>query len=175
MKRIFVSVVGLLALFTVVCVAAEPRQAGRVADYSVGSVGFNPFASMNIVVYALNDPRISGVTCHVQIVENRGMTLASNPSNSSIACRQTGPIDRAQLATIGRGPNGEVVFADGQGGLDWRRGILAALSGLFKEVTVRRFYDEANDTLIYISNANRAVEGSPRASISTVPLHGVPR
>ena len=43
-------------------------------------------------------------------------------------------------------------------------------SWLFKKLQVVRFYDRPNNTLIYLSYSDKLVEGSPKNSISTVPI-----
>ena len=40
----------------------------------------------------------------------------------------------------------------------------------FKELHVVRFYDKPNNTLVYLSYSDRVIEGSPKNSISTVPI-----
>ena len=114
----------------------------------------------DIIVEALADPDVAGVTCHISYFE-RGLidrlqkgNWFEDPSNSSISCRQTGPIE---VGDIRRGPEGENVFAE-------RRSII------FKSLRVKRIFDEDNNTLIYISHARDVQNGSAKMSMSTVPL-----
>ena len=37
---------------------------------------------------------------------------------------------------------------------------------------MRRIYDEANQTLVYVVYSRQVQEGSAKMAISTVPLHG---
>ncbi len=115
----------------------------------------------DIVVEAVADPKVKGVTCHLAYFE-RGLidrlqkgNWFEDPSNSSIACRQTGPIE---IGDISRDDEGETVFSE-------RRSII------FKSLKVKRIYDEANNTLIYISHARDVQNGSAKMSMSTVPLY----
>lgn len=122
----------------------------------------NDFAGNEIVLEALTDPKVEGVTCHMSHFD-RGfwdrMTKGNwfeDPSNASIACRQTGAI---KIGDIDRDRNGETVFTQRQ-------------SLIFKTLAVRRIYDDANDTLIYVVYSRRPVEGSSKMAISTISLFG---
>ena len=106
------------------------------------------------------DPDVPGVTCHLAYFERSTLDRLvqgnwfEDPSNSSIACRQTGPIT---LGEVARGPEGEEIFSERQ-------------SLLLKTLSITRIYDEANNTLIYLAHAREVTEGSAKMSISTVPL-----
>jgi CreA protein len=53
-------------------------------------------ANHRICVYAYDDPKIPGVTCHVSQARTGGIKgsigVAEDPSQFSLACRQIGPI-----------------------------------------------------------------------------------
>jgi len=53
-------------------------------------------ANHKICVDAFRDPKVPGVTCHVSQARTGGVSgslgLAQDPSQFSLACRQTGPI-----------------------------------------------------------------------------------
>ena len=125
----------------------------------VGRVGVD-WTGNDVVIEAIADPKVSGVTCHIAYFERSVLDRLKqgnwfeDPSNAAIACQQTGPID---LGNIARGPKGERVFSEGR-------------SLVFKSLRVTRIYDEANRTLIYLSHANELIEGSAKMSISTVPV-----
>lgn len=115
----------------------------------------------DLVIEALSDPKVDGVTCHITYFE-RGLidrlqkgNWFEDPSNSSISCRQTGPI---KIGDIDRSDEGEDVFSE-------RRSII------FKTLKVKRIFDEKNQTLIYISHARDVQNGSAKMSMSTVPLY----
>ena len=121
----------------------------------------NDFAGNEIKVEALGDPKVKGVTCHLSHFD-RGFwdrvakgNWFENPSNASIACRKTGPIE---IGDIDRDKNGEEVFTQRQ-------------SLIFKSLAVRRIYDEANNTLIYVAYSRRPVEGSAKMAVSTISLY----
>lgn len=121
----------------------------------------NDFAGNEIKVQALSDPKVAGVTCHLSHFDRGFWDRVSkgnwfeDPSNASIACRQTGPIT---IADIDLDKNGEEVFSQ-------------RMSLVFKSIAVRRIYDEANNTLIYVVYSRRPVEGSAKMSLSTISLY----
>ena len=43
---------------------------------------------------------------------------------------------------------------------------------VLKSLRVKRIYDEANQTLIYLVHARELADGSAKLAISTVPLYG---
>ena len=113
-------------------------------------------ANHKVCVEAFADPKVPGVTCHVSQARTGGVSgalgLAEDPSQFSLACRQTGPITLpAKL------PSDEVVFSEDT-------------SILFKETRVVRLWDEKHRTLVYLGISRKLIEGAPANSISTVPV-----
>ncbi len=129
------------------------------SDNEVGDVSLGWFTTKDIKIEIVDDPKVSGVTCHISHVE-ANLDFA-DPSDMSIACRQTGPITMAMLSTIDRSKSGETVFKTSK-------------SILFKSLKIRRILDADNKTLIYLSYSTKEVEGSHKHSMSTVPLWGNP-
>lgn len=134
---------------------------GAASADEVGKVGVD-WLGNDIVVEAIGDPEVEGVTCHVTYFE-RGLidrlqqgNWFEDPSNSSIACRQTGPIT---IGDIDLDRNGEEVFQQ-------RRSII------LKTLVINRIYDRENDTLIYLAHTREMQQGSAKMAISTVPLYG---
>lgn len=135
--------------------------AAPVSAEQVGEIGVD-WLGNDIIIEAVHDPKVEGVTCHVTYFD-RGVidrlqkgNWFEDPSNSSISCRQTGPI---AIGDIDLGGDGEEVFKQRQ-------------SLIWKSVVVKRIYDEKNDTLIYLSHARQVQDGSAKMAISTVPLYG---
>ena len=131
------------------------------AAEQVGEVGVDWFGN-DILIEAIHDPLVQGVTCHVSYFD-RGVidrlqkgNWFEDPSNASIACRQTGPIT---IGKIEMDKDGEEVFKQRQ-------------SLVWKSLVVNRIYDKENDTLIYLAHARQVQDGSAKMSISTVPLYG---
>jgi CreA protein len=133
--------------------------AAPLAAQEVGRVGVD-WVGNDILIEALPDPGVTGVTCHVAYFERSLIDRVTqgnwfeDPSNSSIACRQTGPIE---IGDIARGAEGEEIFSERQ-------------SIILKSLRVTRIYDEANQVLVYLAHASELTEGSAKMSISTVPL-----
>ena len=141
---------GLLA------VTALPVSAQQVGEVGVDWLG------NDIIIEAIKDPQVEGVTCHVSYFE-RGIVdrlqkgdWFEDPSDSSISCRQTGPIT---IGDIEMDEEGEEVFKQG-------------ISLIWKKQVVNRIYDKTNETLIYLSHSRQVQDGSAKMSLSTVPLYG---
>ncbi len=133
----------------------SPAAAEQVGNVDVDWLG------NDIVIEAFADPKVDGVTCHVSYFE-RGLIdrlqkgdWFEDPSNSAISCRQTGPIS---VGDIDRSDEGESIFAE-------RRSII------WKSLSVKRIFDAANQTLIYVAHARDVQDGSAKMSISTIPLY----
>ena len=133
--------------------------AGFAHAEQVGEVGVD-WVGNDIVVEALHDPEVDGVTCHIAYFE-RGLidrlskgNWFEDPSNSSISCLKTGPV------VIGR------IDLDRSGEEVWDRGR----SLVFKQLAVRRIYDAESDAMMYVSFSRKPVDGSAKMSLSTVPL-----
>ena len=145
-----------LHLAALLCLSPLTTQAEQVGEVGVDWTG------NDILIEAVSDPKVEGVTCHVAYFDRGLLDRLSkgnwfeDPSNASIACRQTGPIT---IGDIDRDENGEDVFS-------------ASRSIIFKSLRVKRIFDEANQTLIYLVHANELVDGSAKLAISTVPLYG---
>ncbi|MBB6178644.1 CreA protein [Rhizobium flavum] len=150
---------------TALLVSAAALAAGMFAAAAsaevVGKVGVD-WIGNDIIVEAVADPEVKGVTCHVTYFDRsiidrlKQGNWFEDPSNSSIACRQTGPIEIGDI-DLSRG--GEEVFRQGR-------------SLIWKDLLVKRIYDKTNDTLVYLAHSRQVIEGSAKMAISTVPLYG---
>ncbi|WMN61117.1 CreA family protein [Pseudoalteromonas xiamenensis] len=120
-------------------------------------VSLGLFTTKDVIVSGWTDPKVTGVTCHVSHIE-ANLDFA-DPSDMSIACRQTGPITAEQMSQVKLGNSGEVVFSTSK-------------SVLFKSLKVRRVYDPESKTLLYISYSTKETSGSHHHALSTVPLFG---
>ncbi len=135
--------------------AAAPALAEEVGSFR------NDWTGNSIVIEAIPDPKVQGVTCHLTHFERSLIDRLSkgnwfiDPSNSSIACRQTGPI---KVGDINLSEHGEEVFSE-------------RLSLIFKSLAVRRIYDKKNETLVYVVYSRQVKDASAKMSISTVPLY----
>lgn len=113
-------------------------------------------ANHRVCIYAYDDPKIAGVTCHVSQARTGGIKgslgLAEDPSQFSIACRQVGPIVLPQKLA-----DDEVVFSDDT-------------SLIFKETKISRFFDRKRNVLVYLAISRKLIEGAPSNAISSVPI-----
>lgn len=109
-----------------------------------------------IVIEAFDDPKVDGVTCHLSRAKKGGVTgavgLATDTSDAAIACRQVGPITIKEELK-----DGELVFNK-------------RTSVLFKTMQVVRFLDKTRNVLVYLVYSDKLIDGSPKNSISTVPI-----
>ncbi|UJP05746.1 MAG: CreA family protein [Nitrosomonas sp.] len=117
-------------------------------------------ANDKIVIEAFDDPEIPGATCYLSRAKTGGVSgvvgVAEDTSDASIACRQIGPITLSEKIKNGK-RDGEEVFKK-------------STSLLFKSLQVVRFYDPKRNVLIYLSYSDRIIEGSPKNSISVIPI-----
>ncbi|MCK9394418.1 MAG: CreA family protein [Methylobacter sp.] len=146
----------LLVATIVLSILAFTAAAEEIGD--VSTVFKLLGANHKIVVEAFDDPDVPGVACHISRAKTGGVKgavgLAEDPSDASIACRQIGAIDASKLGQL---KNGEVVFKE-------------SLSLVFKSLQVVRFYDKKRNVLVYLAYSDKVIEGSPKNSISSVPV-----
>ncbi len=117
-------------------------------------------ANDKIVIEAFDDPDIAGATCYLSRAKTGGVSgmvgVAEDTSDASIACRQIGPISLPEKVKNGD-EDGVEVFKK-------------STSLLFKSLQVVRFYDAKRNVLIYLTYSDRIIEGSPKNSISIIPV-----
>ena len=156
MRRVLLFTAGLAGLILVLFVwwiASQPDR-GTTGEVSTRFRFLGP--NDKIVIDAFDDPKVPGVACHLARAQTGGMKgglgVAEDTSDASIACRQVGPIRIA-----GELREGEPVF-------DERRSLI------FKHLQVVRFHDRERNVLVYVAYSGRMIEGSPKNSISSVPI-----
>lgn len=158
MRRV-ASIAGVIVLVLVLLFAAwlwlRPSR-GTTGEVSTNFRWLGP--NDKIVVDGFDDPKVKGVACHIARAQTGGIKgglgFAEDTSDASIACRQVGPIKMDRDLR-----DGESVFEE-------RR------SFLFKDLNVVRFYDKERNVLVYVSYSDRVIKGSPKNSISSVPIMG---
>ncbi|MBF0324179.1 CreA family protein [Magnetospirillum moscoviense] len=143
-----------IALVAFLALIAGPAKAEEIGSVSTVFKMLGP--NDKIVVEAFDDPKISGVTCYLSRAKKGGVSgglgVAEDPSDASIACRQVGP-----MAFKAKFKEGETVFEKDT-------------SLLFKTIQVVRFHDKERNVLVYLVYSDRIIEGSPKNSISVVPV-----
>jgi CreA protein len=131
--------------------AVRAEQLGEV-DTAFKLIGPNH----KVVIEAYDDPKVGGVTCYVSRARTGGISgavgLAEDRAEASIACRQVGAIEFKEAV-----PRQEEVFNE-------------RLSILFKRLRVVRVLDTRRKVLVYLTYSDRLIDGSPRNSVTAVPL-----
>jgi len=152
MNRRFVAIRALaLAIGMAVGTAAHAQRIGEV-DTVFKLIG----PDHKIVVDAYDDPKVAGVTCFVSRAKTGGIKgglgLAEDTADASIACRQVGPIGITKPL-----PVQEDMFTE-------------RISLIFKKLRVVRMVDVRRNVLVYLTYSDRVIEGSPKNSLSVVPV-----
>lgn len=141
----------LLPLLLVPFVTARAEPIGEV-DTVFKWVG----PDHKIVVEAHDDPKVQGVTCYTSRAKTGGIKgalgVAEDRSEAAIACRQVGPISFVKPL-----PEQEEVFSE-------------RISLVFKKLRIVRMVDRKRNTLVYLTYAERLIEGSPQNSVTAVPV-----
>ena len=120
------AIVPLLALGLTACDSSD----------EVGDVGLGWFTMKDIKLNTWVDPVVTVVTCHVASIE-ADLSL-SDPSDSSISCRQTGDITPEMIAQIDKSKSGEVVFKKPK-------------RSFFRTLRFRRIFNPITQPLLYFS------------------------
>ncbi len=119
--------------------------------------------SDKIVIEKFHDPDIPEIVLYVTRADRGGVKgalgLAEDKSDASIAARLVRPLS-GPIPDAVKKNDGKEVFERSQ-------------SLIFKRLMVRRFYDEENNVVVYITHTREVVAGGYKNSISVVPL-GMP-
>lgn len=109
-----------------------------------------------LAVYGIDDPVVSGVSCHYTQPEKGGLGglfgTAEEVSDISLSCHQIGPVSFNEKFA-----QGDVVFSE-------RRSLI------FKRMQIVRGCDEKRNVLIYMVYSDKMIEGSPKNATSAVPI-----
>lgn len=109
-----------------------------------------------VIVEVFDDPKVAGVACYLSRAKTGGICgalgLAEDKAEASIACRQVG-----EIRLGGPLPKQEEVFSE-------------KTSILFKRQRVVRMVDTKRNALIYLTYSDRLIDGSPKNSVTAVPL-----
>ncbi|AJW53847.1 CreA family protein [Burkholderia pseudomallei] len=139
------------------CAALLPIASTALGE-EVASVNtnFRLTGSDRVVVEAYDDPLVSGVTCYVSRARTGGIKgtlgIAEDPTEASIACRQVAPIRFTEPLR-----QQTDVFSE-------------RLSFIFKTLHVVRVVDKKRNTLVYLTYSDRIATGSPKNSVTAVPV-----
>lgn len=109
-----------------------------------------------LATYVIDDPAVAGVACYFTVPEIGGWAgwagFAEERSETSISCRQVGPIKIS-----GKFEQGEEIYRQ-------RRSLF------FKKMQIVRGCDAKRNVLVYLAYTDKIIEGSPQNSTSTVPI-----
>lgn len=146
-----------LLLIAAALLLAAPGLA-RADDLACVSTTFKLLSPNDkVCVSEFDDPKVPGVTCHISQARKGGwgqpLGLNEDPSNFSVACRQTGPIS----VDLSKLPREEEAFTE-------------KTSIFFKATRIYRLPDEKHHTLVYLAISSKLINGSPANAISTVPI-----
>ena len=141
----------LPCLFLFACTNASSE---RVGDVDTVFQWLGP--DHKIVVDAFDDPKVTGVVCYLSRAKTGGIKgglgLAEDTADASVACRAVGVISfKEKLKQT------EEVFSQSS-------------SILFKHVRVVRMVDVKRNALVYLVYSDKLVEGSPKNSVTAVPV-----
>lgn len=156
----------LLTYLLVLVVAVAMAGAGiwwlvssRQRGQEIGSVNtaFHLLGSDGISVEAFDDQAIDGVTCYLSRARVGGLKgnlgLAADKTEASIACRQT----KEQVTVKGALPANEEIFNE-------------KMSAVFKTLHVVRMVDTQRNVLLYLTYSDKLLDGSPKNSLTAVPV-----
>jgi CreA protein len=139
---------------TLLALAAAAVHAEPIGDVNTAFQWIGP--DHKIVVEAYDDPKVAGVTCYVSRAKTGGIKgalgVAEDKAEASIACRQVGPVSVAKPL-----PQQEEVFSE-------------RISLVFKRLRIVRMVDRQRNTLVYLTYSDRLVDGSPKNSVTAVPI-----
>jgi len=141
-------------LIALLCLGAAMAGAETVGDVSTTFKLLSP--NDKVVVDVFDDPAVNGVSCYLSHARTGGykgaLGLAEDTSDASVACRQVGPISF-------------------KGKIDRQEEVFTARSSfLFKHVRVVRMVDVKRNTLVYLVYSDKLVDGSPKNSVTAVPV-----
>ena len=144
----------LSALSLCMLAASLPVQAETIGSVDTVFKWVGP--DHKIVVDAYDDPLVEGVSCYVSRAKKGGIKgglgLAEDRSEASLTCHAVGPIVIKQPLK-----QQDEVFSE-------------RISVLFKHLRVVRMVDAKRNTLVYMTYADRVIEGSPQNSVTAVPV-----
>ena len=110
-----------------------------------------------IAIEVFDDPGVEGVSCYVSRAKKGGIPgwfgVGEDTSDASVACRQIGEVIRIPKPIA----LNEVIFSEQR-------------SLVFKHLHVARIVDPKRNVLTYLVYSDKLVDGSPKNSITAVPV-----
>jgi CreA protein len=143
------------SLLALLCSAAAiAAHAETIGDVSTTFKLLSP--NDKVVVDVFDDPAVEGVACYLSHAKTGGyagaLGFAEDTADAAVACRQVGPISFKEK-------------------IDKQDEVFNARSSfLFKHVRVVRMVDTKRNTLVYLVYSDKIIEGSPKNSVTAVPV-----
>ena len=118
----------------------------KIAEITLKGLMFKD--KLNVLVF--QDPQMPFISIYLTHIKAGGFAMA-DPSNNSIATRLTGDV-------------GKIVEKSNSAVINLKKSIG------WKTLKIARFYDKANNTMVYVTYSTKVIEGSLKHSMSVVPL-----
>lgn len=135
-------------LITTVVLAVSMMISGSALAeglFSVETSGFMFKDKINVEVF--DDPTISGISCYIALPD-KAMSF-DDQSDTSLACRQVGVIDKSQLRS--------------------QNDVFSRSKGIFfKAMRVDRFWDSKRNVMVYISYTKKMSGDNASSGLSVV-------
>lgn len=113
-------------------------------------------ANHKVCVNGFTDPDLPNVVCYLSQARTGGIAgsvgMAEDVAEFSLDCKAVGPVNLPE-----KFPDKKKVFSEGT-------------SVLFKNTEVTRMLDAKRNTLIYLAVSRKIISGSPKNSVSAVPV-----
>lgn len=135
----------MTAILMLIFSTAFSAHAETIGEVTTSGVLFKD----SVKIHAVDDPTIAGVTCYVTTTD-RSLSF-EDQTDSSIACRQVGPI-KGELTSM------KNVFSQSK-------------NMFFKTQIVDRFWDPKRKVLIYLSYTKKLKGDNVSHAISVVPVN----
>ena len=143
-----------MAVAVAIAITARMAPADEIGSVDTKFNLLSPDDSIKVAVF--DDPKVQGVACYLSRAQKGGyagaLGLAEDTSDASIDCRQVGPISFLES------------FEEGESVYRERRSLL------FKSLKIVRFCDTDHNAIVYLAYSERVIEGSPKNSVSGVPI-----
>lgn len=114
------------------------------------------FGSDKLTMYVIDDPIVKGISCYYMAPEKGGISgaigLAEESSDVSISCRQ---VDKVSFLSK---------FENNTNMMQKSRSVF------FKKLQIVRSCDQKRNVMTYLVYTDKLIDGSPKNSISVVPL-----
>ncbi|GAB5452487.1 MAG: CreA family protein [Halioglobus sp.] len=140
-------------LLITLCLSVSPG-AKEIAKVDTKWRALSPDDTIRVEVF--EDEKVEGVACYLSRAEKGGYSgalgMAEDTSDASLDCQQVGPIKIVKPFR-----KGEQVFKE-------RRSLI------FKSMKVLRYCDSGHNALVYLVYSEKVIEGSPKNSVSAVPI-----